>query len=187
MPRRVKVLIAFGILSAITISLLVGFRIFGLIRPFYIPSGSMTPAVSPGDHIVMEGFSYLEQKPERGDIVVFGGGQTPFLKDNTLYIKRIVGLPQDHLQISNDDFYVNGKLFDLTNKEGRIHYIYGPASGYLGSSNDVVVVPDNHYFLLGDNSTNSLDSRYFGFIPRESLKGKIWLCYWPLRNAGIVK
>lgn len=146
----------------------------------------MAPAVSGGDHIIMEGITFLARSPRRGDIVVFNPGQTTFWFPRGLYVKRMAGLPHDHLIISEGKLYIDDKLVTLSNIQGSIIYDAPKNSASLSFRTNVVV-PSGCYFLLGDNSTNSFDSRYFGCISRRDIKGRVAYCYWPFSRIGIVK
>ena len=109
----------------------------------------MTPAIAGGDHIVMEGFTYLTRKPARGDIVVFRANGIPPLEDGMTYVKRVVGLPGERIRISEGALYINESIVELKNKEGAIRYANWPSFKYLSSSNDNIVIPSRDYFLLG--------------------------------------
>jgi signal peptidase I len=185
MTKRIKFLIILAIIPAIIFFSLIVCRLFGLIIPFGIPSGSMKPAVSSGDHVIMEGFSYLFRKPRQGDIVVFHGPDYPTMSPNTSYDKRIVGEPGEHLQIAGGKLFINDKQIILSNLDGQITYF--PPHGNFQPSITNLIIPTNQYFLVGDNSTNSLDSRYFGCVPRNDIRGRIWFCYWPPQRISFVK
>lgn len=146
----------------------------------------MSPAVSPGDQVFMEGLSYLARKPRRGEIAVFNTKGIAMLPQDQIYLKRIVGEPGDHLRISDGKAYINDKKMVLSNAAGEITYFapQGPMSS--GPSIDVTV-PAGNYYVIGDNSTNSFDSRHWGFLPAQNIKGRIVLCYWPPQRAGGVK
>src|SRR5690348_4132479 len=105
LSRRSKLLLALGCLPALCFVILIILRLCGLLRPFSVPTGAMTPAVSPGDHIMMEGFTFLRRQPCRGDIIVFKTDGIAMLPPGQFYVKRIAGEPGDHVQISE------GKLF----------------------------------------------------------------------------
>jgi len=184
MSKRLKILI---ILAAAVPLTLVTLRLFGLVVPFLVPQKSMTPAIAGGDNLIMEGFTYLTRKPARGDIVVFTADGIPPLEDGVTYVKRVVGLPGERIRISDGALYINESIVELKNKDGVIRYVNWPSSPYLSSSNSNVIVPNDVYFLLGDNSSNSLDSRFWGFLPAKSLRGRMWFCYWPPQNVGAVK
>jgi signal peptidase I len=169
-----------GFLSMMLILL----RVTGLIRPYNVPTDAMRPAVAAGDHVLVEGFSHKIRGPRRGDIAVFTTKAIPRNPPGTRYLKRIVGEPGEQLQIVNGKLLVNGKHVALTNEQGEIHYSSPRGASFLASSNDTVTVPPGQYFVLGDNTANSMDSRYFGFVAAEEIKGRCVFCYWPLRRFG---
>jgi len=145
----------------------------------------MSPAISPGDHVMMEGFSFLVRRPRRSDIVVFRTEGIVSLPA-TIYVKRLIGEPGDILRLADGRLYVNDRHIALSNSAGEIQYVIMPRSTFLTSSNDNVTVPAGRFFVLGDNSSNSLDSRYWGFLPAKNILGRIWFCYWPPHRIGIV-
>jgi signal peptidase I len=175
-------------------------------EPFRIPSGSMMPTLLVGDFILVNKFAYglrlpvLHTKfldtgrPERGDVAVFRFPRNP--KED--YIKRIVGLPGDRIGYFDKTVYVNGKPMPqqvvgvyhgvgsgrvMTGAEERIEDLEGRVHRILVRPDRLnvegeYVVPEGHYFVLGDNRDNSNDSRFWGFVPEENLVGKafiIWL------------
>ena len=155
-----------------------------MLRPFNEPYGSMAPAICGGDHVIMEGVTFLMRSPRRGDIVVFNSDDTGLPGPRTLYIKRVVGMPHDHLLISGGNLFIDDKLVTLSNNEGRI--VYDTPTNWLSLQTNVAV-PRGYYYLLGDNSTNSYDSRFFGSIPRKDILGRVVFCYWPFSRIGIVR
>jgi signal peptidase I len=161
-------------------------RPLGLIRPFSVPAGSMTPAVSAGDHVMMEGFSYLFHKPRRGDVVVFRTDGIPMLPPATIYMKRVVGEPGDRLRIAEDGLYINDQQVVLSNAFGKISYQLPPGPPNSAPYTNLTV-PAGQYFVLGDNSSNSLDSRYWGCVPAKSILGRISFCYAPAGRFGSVR
>jgi signal peptidase I len=186
LDRKAKVLIILSAICGLFMASLVTLRIFGLIYPFYIPTGSMSPAVSPGDHVIMEGLTFLKRKPHRGDIIAFRSDGIVSLQSATIYDKRIVGEPGEHLRISDGKLYVNDVRVMITNGTGEIFY---PLTEQLESLNPKtdVTVPEGQYFVIGDNSTNSFDSRFWGCLPAKNIIGRIWFCYWPPQRMGEVK
>jgi len=184
--RRDKLLIGIALIPAIFMGALILSRCFGLVRPFYVPTGAMKPAVSGGDHVAMENMTFLIRDPHRGDIVAFKSDGIALLTPSTLYIKRIAGEPGDHLKLSNGQLFINDKLVILSNASGRIVYDAPPHAEQF-SLNTNATIPDGCYFLLGDNATNSLDSRFWGSIPRNNIVGRIVFCYWPAQRVGRVK
>jgi signal peptidase I len=181
--RRKKILIGIAAVWGI----LVLFRLFGLLVPFVFPNQCMTPAISRGDHFLVEGFAYMARKPRRGDNVAFTARNMTSLRDGDTYVKRLVGLPGETLRISEGKLYVNDVPVEIRNKSGVIQYTNMPFSAFLNASNSAVVIPEGHYFVLGDNSPNSNDSRNYGFLPAKLVCGRMWFCYWPLKNVGAIK
>lgn len=146
----------------------------------------MSPAVSSGDHFFMEGLTYFRREPHRGDIVVFSSDDLSFLDPDTLYIKRVVGEPGEHVRLADGKLFINDTLITLSNAWGPIVYDLPPKVLPQPLDTDLTI-PTNAYFLAGDNARNSLDSRYFGSVPRQNIKGRIWFCYWPLSRIGSAK
>ena len=187
MSRRSKLLIGIALIPACLYFTLVVLRLFGLIRPFSVPTGAMTPAVAAGDHVIMEGFTYLSRQPRRGDIVVFKTDGIALLPPPaTFYVKRVAGAPGDHVRISDGKLFVNDKQVLLSNDLGQITYHLPPLAGTFSLQTNVTV-PRDSYFVLGDNSINSSDSRYWGAVPRGNIIGRVWFCYWPPERVGRVK
>lgn len=179
-------LVGLSVLVAGLVVALAGLRLAGLIRPFSVPTGAMTPAVSPGDHVLMEGFTLLLRKPRRGDVVVFKTAGIASLPQATLYFKRVAGEPRDRLRISDGKLYINDTHVVLSNAVGTIAYLPPPGTERMARYTNVSV-PDGHYYVLGDNSTNSSDSRFWGCVPAGNILGRVAFCYWPPQRAGGVR
>ena len=142
----------------------------------YIPSSSMEPTLQINDRLIIEKITYRFNSPERGDIVVFN--PTEALKEknfNDAFIKRIIGVPGDMVQVKQGQVYLNGELIEEDYISEAPAYEYGP-----------VTVPENQYLVLGDNRNNSYDSHYWGFLPKEKLIGKAFVRFWPLPRLGIL-
>ena len=161
-----------------------------VVQAFKIPTGSMENNLLIGDHLLVNKFvfaptaSRLEQTLlpitdiKRGDIVVFKYPEDP----NRDFIKRTIGLPGETVELRNKVVYINGKALD----EPYVHFLF-PADG--GPPDEAtpfdvrrnygpVTVPADHYFMMGDNRDNSEDSRYWGFMPRDYVKGKALFIYF---------
>jgi signal peptidase I len=158
--------------------------LLGLIRLFTFPTGAMSPAVSPGDHVLVERFTFLSRKPRRGDVVVFKTRGIESLPDDQFYAKRVAGEPGEHLRISDGTLFINDTRVALSNAFGEIKYVEPPIPTPLKTD---VTVPPLCYYMLGDNSRNSSDSRSWGSVPNENIVGRICFCYWPPSRMGRVR
>ncbi|MDK4732707.1 signal peptidase I [Rhizobium sp. CNPSo 3490] len=191
-----------------------------LFQPFTIPSGSMMPTLLVGDYIFVNKFAYGYSKyslpfspdlfsgrifgsdPKRGDIVVFRFPPNPDVD----YIKRCIGLPGDHIQVTDGVLYVNGKpvpkvadgsftsdykldpgedvpVFRETLDNGKTYDTLDQSRVSRGDNTREFIVPEGHYFMMGDNRDNSLDSRFdVGFVPAENLVGRASVIFFSLGN-----
>jgi signal peptidase I len=181
-----KCLLALAAVPGVFVLTLLFLRIIGLIHPYYIPTGSMSPAVAAGDHVFTESITFTRRKPSRGDIVAFSTLGIRSLPQDTVYLKRVAGVPGEHIRISGGELYVDGIPVPMKNAFGQIAYEFPEQWSNLASNVELTVQPDE-YYLLGDNSTNSFDSRSFGCVPRQNIQGRIYFCYWPLRRFGFVQ
>ncbi|MBO9123305.1 MULTISPECIES: signal peptidase I [unclassified Rhizobium] len=191
-----------------------------LFQPFTIPSGSMMPTLLVGDYIFVNKFAYgyskyslpfspnlfsgriFASEPKRGDVVVFRFPPNPEVD----YIKRLVGLPGDHIQVTDGVLYVNGKavpkvpdgtfnsdyaqdpgqdvpVFRETLDNGVTYDTLDQSPVSRGDNTREFIVPEGHYFMMGDNRDNSLDSRFdVGFVPAENLVGRASVIFFSLGN-----
>ncbi len=193
--------------EAIIIAMILAFaiRVF-VAQAFKIPSGSMIPSLLIGDHILVNKMAYGLQlpqdctfslsfppmtcyssilliefeKPKRGDVIVF---RYPEDEDKD-FIKRIVGLPGDTIQIRNKIVYVNGKPLDDKGWTQRIDP--GIIDGRITPRDNLgpITVPPDSYFVMGDNRDQSLDSRFWGFVRMNKIKGRAFLVYWSWKGQG---
>jgi len=209
------------IIHALILALLV--RVF-LFQPFNIPSGSMIPTLLIGDYLFVSKYSYgysrysfpfspdlfsgrvWAAEPDRGDVVVF---KLP--RDNeTDYIKRVIGLPGDEIQMVHGVLHINGKpvpkmriddyvVTDLSGRERRMprfmetlpngvsYPVLDLVQDGFGDNTEVYRVPERHFFMMGDNRDNSTDSRFLsevGFVPFENLVGKAQIIFFSLDESS---
>jgi len=158
-----------SVVIAIILALII--RAF-LFQFFWIPSRSMEPALLINDRIIVTRFSYWLQEPQRGDVVVF---KYP-LETKKDYVKRLIGLPGEKIQVIDNKLYINDKLIEEP---------YLP-QGIKTSDFGPIEVPQDRYFMMGDNRNNSSDSRVWGFVLDDLLIGKAQVIYWPVSRMGRV-
>lgn len=150
----------------------------------------MSPAIKPGDLIIAEGVTFLFRAPRRGEIVIFTTADIsgmPFQERDKIYVMRLVGLPGDELRIEEGKLFVNGAEITLHNEGGPIAYSNDQRSRHLGAPTDTFIVPPECYFVLGDNSPNSSDSRYWGPMPQSNVRSRPLLRYAPSSRFGGVE
>jgi signal peptidase I len=173
-----------------------------LVQAFIVPTPSMESTVLVGDHLLVDKLSFAPEgsfsryflpytEPKRGDVIVF---RYPMdIQQN--YVKRVMGVPGDHIRIVDKVVYLNGKAL----KEPYTQHVFPGIEPYRDNfpsqpagpvyppavemiehnvENGELVVPPAHYFAMGDNRDNSLDSRYWGFVPRENIIGKPLVIFW---------
>jgi signal peptidase I len=184
-----------------------------LFEPFQIPSGSMIPTLNVGDFIVVNKYAYglrlpvlgtkilPVSEPQRGDVMVFIPPHDPHY-----FIKRVIGLPGDHIQYKNKTVYVNGEplpqelvgpveaepgtVLSRETVNGLVHDIHTmPVRNFLPRSFDWLqpegaIIPEGHYFMMGDNRDNSSDSREWGVVPEENIVGKA-VAVWMHKEPGL--
>ena len=182
-PRR-RIIIRVAVVVG---AVLVFLRLLGLVHPFRINGASMTPTLSLGEQFIMEGFTFLVRDPQRGDIIVLKTDGIASLQAGGISIKRVAGLPGDRVRIADGKLYVNGTHMAFKNHVGEIHYVSGPGTRYLTSSADILTVPPGQYFVLGDSSADSVDSRSWGCVPAQNIMGRASFRYWPPARIGGVR
>lgn len=161
--------------SIVIAGILAFFIITFIVQSFVVEGESMLPSLHDGERLFVNKFIYRFQEPKRGDIVVFAPKGEPKKK----YIKRVIGLPGEEIIVNRDGVYINGHLVEE-------NYINAKAEEGFGR----YVVPENHFFVLGDNRNRSTDSRNFyqvGFVPFKSISGKAFWVYWPLNKIRLLK
>lgn len=162
-----------------------------IVEARYVPSPSMRPTIIEWDRFLVEKVSYRFREPKRGDIVVFH----PTEEANALaneeqlrrgehqvklddFIKRIIGLPGETIEITAGKVWVNGEPLpeEYISPDRRPIYEFGP-----------VTIGEDEYFVLGDNRNQSWDSHYWGFLPRKNIVGRAFWRFWPLKRMGLIR
>lgn len=153
-----------------------------VVQAFKIPSESMLDTLQVGDHLLASKFAYglkipftdtyfyKGDDPRRGDIIIFKYPNDPSVD----YIKRIVGIPGDVIEVRDKQLYRNGQPV----KESFIRHSDPDSIEPLRDNYAPVTVPEGKYFVMGDNRDNSLDSRFWGFVDRDAIRAKAWRIYW---------
>lgn len=167
-----------GMLVYVGIVLAITFLIITFVgQRTHVSGESMENTLDDGDQLIVDKLTYRFHDPERFDIIVF-----PFrYKDNTYYIKRIIGLPGETVQIADGEIYINGEV--LEESYGR------EVMQDAGLAAEPITLGDDEYFVLGDNRNYSSDSRdpSVALIHRKEIIGRAWLRIWPLESFGILK
>lgn len=149
-----------------------------LFQPHQVNGASMEPNFHDKEYLLTDKISYRFHPPQRGDIIVFRAPKNRELD----YIKRVIGLPGERIRIANGSVFIN----DQKLKED---YLKGNATSSSGSflqAGTDFLIPEDEYFVLGDNRSHSSDSRDWGTVAKEDIIGKAWLRYWPLQDFGVI-
>jgi signal peptidase I len=190
-PRhsRRRTALDYAVTAVVAIALALLAQAF-LIKPYVIPTTSMATTLVPGQRVLVDRLSYHFRAVRRGDIVVFREPDLPPGKN--VLIKRVVGLPGDTLELRDGLLYVNGER----RVEPYLNVVAGrpvpTLPGDVGVEGDApgwtlrgpYTVPAGQFFVMGDNRTDSGDSRFLGPIPRERLIGRAFFTYWPFGRLG---
>ncbi|WP_017660466.1 signal peptidase I [Baaleninema simplex] len=139
----------------------------------YIPSGSMLPTLQINDRLIVDKIGYHFRDIQRGDIVVFNPTETLKHKFKDAFIKRVIGLPGEKIEVRNGIVYIDDEPLEENYIAAAPDYVYGP-----------VYVPADQYLVLGDNRNNSYDSHYWGFVPRDLIIGRAVARFWPPHRLG---
>jgi signal peptidase I len=164
---------------AVSVALALGIRTF-IVEPRYIPSGSMLPTLQINDRLLIEKVTYYFHNPKRGDIVVFNPTEN-LEKQNfkDAFIKRVIGVPGDRIEIKNGKVYVDGKVLPENYLEPGANYT---CEKYACSFK----VPKDQYLVMGDNRNNSYDGRYWGYVPKNRIIGRANVRIWPFNRLGAI-
>jgi len=165
------------ILREVVITVIIAAAVFALLRltvqSYTVVMSSMEPNFQQGDCIMVSKMSYRSSGPQRGDVIVF----TPPFDSQFPFIKRVIGLPGEIVEVKNGEVSINGTPLE------EDEYIAAQPN-YTMSATEV---PENEYFVLGDNRNNSTDSSRGWTVPRDNIIGRAWFVYWPPSKLGGVK
>lgn len=167
-----------------------------VVHPMTVPTPSMVPTIQVGDRLLIDKFTYrnwltspfpgtASRKVERGDVVVFKFPEKP----EVLYVKRAIGLPGETLEIKDKVVYINDRPLDEPYKHHSDNRIFQPRSGNSFSFESrrdnfgPVKIPEDAYFMMGDNRDDSADSRYFGFLPEDLIVGRPLVIFWSYEDG----
>jgi signal peptidase I len=165
----------------ISLAIIIPIRYY-LIQPFYVKGASMEPNFYDKEYLIINEIGYRLGEPQRGDIVVFKYPRDP----QEYFIKRIVGLPGEKIQIKNGEVFIYNQANDWQGQALEEDYLPKDLKTY-GMSDDVVELNEREYYVLGDNRNASKDSRFFGPVDKSFLVGKVWLRGWPFDRINFFK
>lgn len=167
------------ILGVVVISLAIVLPIrYFLVQPFFVKGASMEPNFKDGEYLIVDEISYRFSEPKRGDVLVFKYPLDP----SQYYIKRIIGLPGEKIEIKNGKVIIYNNLFS---QGWEIKEPYLP-KGRTTYGNTEIKLGNQEYFVLGDNRLASFDSRRWGVLPKKDIIGKVYLRAWPFAAAQII-
>ena len=167
------------VVETVVIALVLAFVILTfIVGTFWVPSGSMEQTLMVNDRIMAYKLFYDIEDVERGEIIIFKFPLDP-RKD---FVKRVIGLPGDRVELKNKQVYVNNTPL----VEPYVVHSDSWDAGFPRDEYGPIIVPDDALFVLGDNRDNSEDSRYWGFVPAENIVGDVFLRYWPLWRIDII-
>lgn len=150
--------------------------IYVLVRTFLfenyrVVGRSMEPTLKNDQFLVVNKLGYRLHEPQRGDIIVFLDPRS----DERKLIKRVIGLPGETVQVRNNQVFINDNVLDEDYTNDPPRYTQNP-----------ILIPEGHYFVLGDNRNNSSDSHSWGTLPESDIVGKAWVSYWPPNLWGLI-
>ena len=164
------ILSLFDFLKTVIIIIVLAFiiRVY-LIQPFIVEGESMEPTFQNNDYLITEKVSFRIHAPQRGEVIIFHPPDNPSLN----YIKRLIGLPGDRIQIKDGQVFVNGEKIDES-------YLATDSNTFAGKESYSVTLNQDEYFVLGDNRDHSRDSREIGAIPRTNIVSRVWFRLLPI-------
>ncbi|HTW09447.1 MAG TPA: signal peptidase I [Acidimicrobiales bacterium] len=184
-PTR-RSLLEWCLVLAVAVGLALLIKTFAL-EAFYIPSASMQPTLRPGDRVLVNKLSYDLHPVHEGDVVVFRRPPTDTGGSKDDLIKRVIGLPGEHIYVDHCRVYINGRQLAQPYLPAGWQ---SPSSPYCTTWPGVLpnpyLVPKGDYFVMGDNRQDSYDSRYWGPLPANYIVGRAFVRLWPLGRLGLL-
>ncbi|MBI4398113.1 MAG: signal peptidase I [Candidatus Omnitrophica bacterium] len=165
---------------AIALALALVIRAY-IVQAYKIPTGSMRSTLLENDKILVDKVSYRFHDPQRGDVIVFKYPQDP-KKD---FVKRLIAFPGEEVEIRDGAIFINGTMLEAPDTIRR-NYYYNREDWPYGQMGQRFIVPEHMYFVLGDNSAQSSDSRNWGFVPQKNVSGRAFLIWWPMKRVGTI-
>lgn len=150
-----------------------------IMQPHKIKGDSMQPNFPNGEYLLTDKLTYKFRDPKRGEVIVF---EPPGVDDDE-YIKRVIGLPGERISVKEGKVFINGKMLI----EPYLSETVFTSGGNFLKDNQELLIPDGHFFVLGDNRQASSDSRSWGLVPKNRITGRAWIIYWPPPNVGLVE
>jgi signal peptidase I len=158
------------LLGSLLVVLLFLLAIFITLGSFTVEGYSMEPTIYDGQGVMKFRVAYWFGSPQRGDVITFDHPQ-----EERGLIKRVIALPGEWVQVTKDYVYINGEPLEEPYIKGENRPVYPRTQ-----------VPEDSYFVMGDNRSHSTDSRVWGMVPRENITGRAWLVYWPLSDCHLI-
>jgi signal peptidase I len=169
----------FNTLEAVVIALALSIIFYLFVAtPHEVVGRSMMPNFQTGEYLIGNKIGYKFTEPKRGDVIIFQ------YDEHTDYIKRIIGLPEENVSIQNGHLYINDQRLD---ESEYLESSVSTRGGDFLQEGKSINIPEHNYFVCGDNRGNSSDSRDFGFIDRDQIKGRAFLVYFPFSNLRLIK
>ena len=166
-------------LETVVVALVISIVLYLFIMtPHEVIGNSMHPTYQNGEYLMANKLLYKFNEPQRGDVIIFK------YSDTQDFIKRVIGLPGDKVMLKDGHIYINDKLVDESSYLSNSIYTNG---GEFLHEGETITVPEGQYFVCGDNRPHSSDSRTFGPITKENIKGKAWLVYYPFSQFRIAQ
>lgn len=186
MPKILRLILDFILDSIETVVVSLAFFIIiylFLFQPHQVKGNSMSTSLKKsfynGEYLLTNKISYRFNLPKRGDVIIFKAPQN----ENYDYIKRIIALPGETIKTKNGKVFINAKPLKESAYLPPTTYTKG---GIFLKDEEEITIPQNKYFVMGDNRNFSSDSRDWGLVPKKNIIGKAWFCYWPPKKIGFL-